>query len=273
LNLDRWIPAKAVAKPEKPVSSPGIVPKVAQESKPVVTPPVPPAASPTTPAAPNQNASDLKQKILSSDQQETHISAFNAIAESWGARPVKIFSGKLTVPDAYTRLARKRNLRVTPFKGTLDEVIRFDLPFLIVTKVSGSLKNYCFAVTSVQKDSVTINPPISGRSTLTKNEFLSISSGIYYLVWQNPGQIPDTIEQDEKLYEVRKLQQLLKRAKVYQGAVNGNYDSLTSAAVREFQHSVAITPDENPGELTLAALTRFETGQHTPSLSSTGKNK
>ncbi|MFA7406052.1 MAG: AAA family ATPase, partial [Pelobacteraceae bacterium] len=115
LTFERWMPVG----PLKPLfSSPRSTAKASGES-------IPAAA---LPAAQQPQGSDLQQKILLCDQQDTHIHAFNAIAEKWGARPIKIMSGKLTIPEAYTILAEKRNLCVTPFKGSLDEVLRFDLP-------------------------------------------------------------------------------------------------------------------------------------------------
>ncbi|MFA7403956.1 MAG: peptidoglycan-binding domain-containing protein, partial [Pelobacteraceae bacterium] len=132
---------------------------------------------------------------------------------------------------------------------------------------------YCFAVTSVRKDSVTISPALSGTSTVSKKDLSALANGTFYLVWQNVGQIPESLALNEKRYEVRSLQQLLKRASVYHGDINGSYDTSTVTAVREFQRSSSLPPVESPGRLTLAALTRFEAGRNIPLLSSNGNGK
>ncbi len=209
----------------------------------------------------------LEQHILVFDQNDTHIRAFNALVSQWGAYPIKIFSGQLTVPGMFGRLALKRNLRITAFNGSMDDVLGFNLPTLVMTKVPGKIGNYCFAITSINKNGlISISPPLFGSNTIQKDELASVANGKYYLVWRNSGKIPDTIEPGEKQYEIRTLQRLLKQANFYQDAINGSYNSATVKAVQEFQRSMGIPINESVGELTLAALTRFETNQAVPSL-------
>jgi general secretion pathway protein A len=253
---------------------------------PVVSAPVVTTVSPATPSAKtkpeptgaiNKSTEDpllkLKQEILSYDQNDMHTLAFNEIAERWGVRPIKIFGGQLTVPHMYKRLAAKRNLQVTEFKGTLDEVIRLNLPALVMTKVTGSLGGYCLAVTGIKNNLVTVSPPLFDSSTLSKTDLNAIASGTYYLVWQNYGQIPDKIKLGDKRFEIRTLQQLLKQAGFYGEAIDGNYSTATAKAVSDFQRSVGIPRNESVGELTLAVLVKFYTSHSAPSLTVTGSSK
>ncbi len=215
----------------------------------------------------------LQQEISSYDESDVHLHAFNAIAEKWDVRPINIFNGQFTVPAAYSRLAAKRNLKITKFSGTLSDAIRFDMPFIIETKVSGELGGYCIAVTSVKNDSVSISPALFGSEIVSKKDLNSIVTGTFYLVWQNSGKIPDKLRIGETRYEIRALQQLLQKAGTYTDSINGTYGSVTVKAVRDFQRSAGIPLDEYVGELTLMALAKYDTNQKSPSLASVGSLK
>jgi len=211
-------------------------------------------------------AERLKQEIRSYEQNDTHMLAFNAIAEQWGVRPIKVFSEGLAVPDMFNRLAAGRNLRVTLFKGSLDDVIRYDLPFIVVTRVTGELGAYCYAVTSAKNGFLSVSPALFDSAVISRNDIASIANGTFYLVWKNFGQIPDSISRGEKRSETKALQRLLRQAGFYHDLIDGDYGSATARAVREFQQSMRISGNEAIGELTLAALTRFDTNHRIPSL-------
>jgi general secretion pathway protein A len=257
----------------KPVSPP-IAGRISSAKVPAVTPQIPKNYS----AAVVNNIVDqqllrFQKEISLYDQNDVHLIAFNTIAEKWNSSSIKTFSGKLTVPDMYTRLAAKRDLKVTKFNGSLNEVLRFDIPFLVSTKISDSLGAYCFAVTSANKDSFTIFPTIFGDDRISRKDLNLISGGTYYLVWQNPGQIPEKIMQGDKSYEIRSLQILLQRTGKYNGSIDGIYSVATAKAVSDFQRSAGISQNKNVGELTLAALAKYYINQKIPSISSTGSLK
>jgi hypothetical protein len=221
----------------------------------------------------NQQFLRLQEEILSYDQNDFHLLAFNAIAKEWNGRPITIFNGKFKIPSMYSRLAAKRNLRVTTFKGTLDDVIRFDLPFIVLTKVPGSLGGYCLAVTSIKNNSISISPPLFDSSTLSKNDLNSIATGTFYLIWQNTGQIPDNVNLGDNRSEIRTLQLLLQKAGTYNDVLDGNYGTATVKAVVDFQRLAGVSRDETVGELSLAALSKYYTVGKVPSISSTGSTK
>jgi general secretion pathway protein A len=208
----------------------------------------------------------LDRELTGIDLNDAHIHAFNALMSSWNVQPIKIFKGTLMTPDTFRRLAAKRNLRCTAFKGSLDDAIRFGLPFLATTRVLGKSGYYCLAVTSATNTSMSVSPALFGNGVIQKSELAGVANGTFYLFWRNFGKIPDTIYPGEKRYELRILQQLLKQAGFFQDTVNGDYNSATSKAVREFQRSWGIVDNDTVGELTLAVLSRFDTLHATPTL-------
>ncbi|MDR3581407.1 MAG: AAA family ATPase [Oryzomonas sp.] len=209
--------------------------------------------------------SGVEQELLSYDQVSTHLHVLNALLSSWRVQPYAAAGVRLTTPDTFSRLAAKRGLRLTPFRGTLDEAIRFNLPFLAVTRVSGDLGAYCLAVTAFRGSSVTVSPALFGRSLLDKKELSSLANGTFYLVWKNIGHIPDTITPGERRIEIGTLQRLLRQAGPYHGPFDGIYGDATAAAVREFQRSRGIAADDMVGELTLAALVSYDRSAGVPS--------
>ncbi len=232
---------------------------------PVTAAPLPSTA--VSKADPNADTINrLKREISSYDQNDTHVLAFNALAEAWGVRPIKLFTEGLDVPDMFRRIAARRNLRVTLFHGSLDDVIRTDLPFLAMTAVTGALGEYAYAVTAAGNGTVNVTPALFDSHRVPKNDLAMIANGTYYLVWQNTGQIPDSIVPGERRSEVRWLQELLKRAGMYRGDVNGVYSPETMAAVRSFQNAVGLPPNDAPGEMTLALLSRYDGTRKVPSL-------
>ncbi|WP_168205952.1 ExeA family protein [Geobacter sp. FeAm09] len=250
--------------------------RLAAPSAPVTSEPSGAKASATTANSPTKAASlsasasrrisSLEQELLSYEQAGTHLHALNALIARWRAQPYGTVGGRLTTPDTFSRLAAKRGLRLTPFTGTLDEAIRFDLPFLAVTRVSGDLGAYCLAVTAVRGDSVTVSPALFGKGVVDRKELASLTTGTFYLVWKNIGRIPVTITPGERRNEISTLQRLLRQAGAYHGPFDGIYGDATAAAVRAFQHSHGIAADDLVGELTLAVLVPYDTGANIPSL-------
>jgi len=228
-----------------------------------------PASATPLPAAADPNANTivrLKQEIASYDQNDTHVLAFNALAEAWGVRPIKLFTEGLDVPDMFRRIAARRNLRVSLYHGSLDDVIRTDLPFLAVTTVTGVLGEYAYAVTAAGNGAVNVTPALFDSHMIPKSDLAVVANGTFYLVWQNNGQVPDSIVPGEKRSEIRWLQELLKRAGMYRGDINGVYSPETLAAVRSFQNASGLPVNDAPGELTLALLSRYDGSRRVPSL-------
>lgn len=225
-----------------------------------------PQQSPSIPVPATSATAYLQHQIRGGKQNEMHIRSFNALAGLWHVRPVKKFSGQLVVPKMFTLLASRRNLIVTEFKGSLEEVVRFNRPFLVETNVTGPLGGYCLAIVSADDTSLTTVPSLTADGTLPKHDLASLASGTYYLIWQNPGKIPVSISKGVTRFEIRYLHKLLSNAGFYRGPINGTYGDETIRAVNEFQKSNRIAVNSSLGELTLALLTRFDTSSPSPEL-------
>jgi general secretion pathway protein A len=251
----RWLPANLPSRLFPPSPTVAVAPTVSYGQQ--------PAPSSITNAL---AAEKLKQEIRSYDQNDTHVQVFNALAEQWGVRPIKVFDKGLDIPDTFRRIAATRKMRITLFKGSLDDIIRFDLPFIAVTSINGDLGAYSYAVTAAKGDTLALSPALYDSHGISKNELTSIASGMFYLVWQNHGQIPDTVSKGEKRYEIRSLQILLKQAGCYLGEIDGEYNLATADAVLKFQQANGIPANESLGEVTVAVLSRYDTSHRVPSL-------
>jgi general secretion pathway protein A len=207
-----------------------------------------------------------ERALVNQSLNDAHIAAFNGLMSRWEARPIRLFRGTLSVPGTFAELAAKRNLRCTVFQGSLDDVIRFDLPFLVSTRASGKKGRYCLAVTSARGDSLTISPSLLDGGNIRRNDLSQVADGTYYLLWHDSAHIPESLAPGERRHELRTLQRLLKQAGCYPGVEDGKFSAATITAVRRFQRSRGIPVNDSGGELTLALLSRYDTGQRTPSL-------
>jgi general secretion pathway protein A len=227
---------------------------------------VPPVVPSPAPASPDSITANQEAALVAGNQNNMHILAFNALMATWNAPSLKVFEGRFTVPDTFVRFAARRELRFAPFRGPLEQALGFDLPLLAVTRVPGEWGNYCLAITSADNDSIAVSPKLPSGERVRREDLARIVSGTYYLIWRNYEQIPVTIAPGEKRFEIRALQRFLKQAGFYRNAVDGDYSSATIGAVREFQRSQGIAVDESVGELTLAALSRYDMGHPIPFL-------
>lgn len=186
MNLRHFIPDSNRSSSRQPAASQ--LPPMAEKTAPV---PISSASAVAATSA-DQQFSRLKQEILAHDQKSFHIQAFNSVADKLAVRRITLLNGDIfTVPKMFSRFAARRNLLVTEFKGTLDDCIRFNTPFLVVTKFRDAAGPYCIAVTSAGKDSVTTSPAFFGERSLSKKDVNTIAAGTFYLIRKETGQIPD----------------------------------------------------------------------------------
>lgn len=215
-----------------------------------------------------QRNRQLRQELSNHDITDTHIQAFDALMSRWNCRHIKLFKGTLAAsPETFSNLASKRGLRCTVVKGSLDDMIRFNFPFLAETNVPAKSGKFCLAVTEVTGDSVSISPPLLGKPVVSREDFANLATDTYYLFWKKPARIPDTtIRSEDNRMKLGSVQRLLKQAGYYPGDIDGEYNKSTIKALRDFQQSRGIVANNSMGELTLALLSRFDTNQTAPAL-------
>jgi general secretion pathway protein A len=180
---------------------------------------------------------------------------FNILAKVWNVRPVTAYQGRLS-PSGLSSLAHRRGLNLLRFKGDLKTLLRLDYPALLELNLPGSEVRYA-ALTRFNDGNLRIEPPISGMTSLTINQLGSIWTGRAYLPWMNFNNLPRMIQ--PKVTggaHVVKLQRMLAYGGYYRGEPTGNFDTVTSAAVKAFQRAKGISTDGRVGDLTLMLLYR-----------------
>ncbi|ABK99378.1 ExeA family protein [Pelobacter propionicus] len=208
----------------------------------------------------------LRVALLNLGLNDTHIGAFNGLMAKWQARPIRIFKGTMSVPATFSELAAKRDLRCTVFQGSLEDALRFDLPFLVCTTVVDRRGRFCIAVTSAKGRLLTVSPALLKGGEVDKNDLAPVASGTFYLLWRDSARIPSHLVPGERRKELHTLQRMLKQAGCYRQAIDGVYSKATISAVRRFQRSQGIPTNDSGGELTLALLSRLDAAQMAPSL-------
>jgi len=157
-------------------------------------------------ATDQQRFKQLEQGLLTLNQNDAHVRAFNTLAAFWGARQITQFSRDLTIPTLFTQLAKKRNLRVTTYKGSLEQVLQFGIPFLAETRIPGTLNNYCIAITPGDSNLLFVSPPLNNRNVVSVSDARLLVSGTFYLVRPNQGQLPDKVTANTNVTTMRHSQ-------------------------------------------------------------------
>ncbi len=232
----------------------------------------PPAASPAFPALSSAVSmkKTLQVELSVRSESKSAVQAFNALAPLWRVPPVRRLNGYSPVIPEIRRQAGKRGLVMTPFSGSLDELILLDYPALLAIS-PGDDKNSCLvALTGARNGSILIAPPLLGRTAFAKSEFLPLWSGHAWIIWRNSENIPPTLDQGAAGPAVKKIQGLLRKAGFTGLRANGLYDAATVRAIRDFQVSRRIKVTGKAGPYTLIHLYKAANSAATPRLSEAG---
>jgi general secretion pathway protein A len=110
------------------------------------------------------------------------------------------------------------------------------------------------SLVGMENEHLLVDPPISGRGSLSFSELEKHWSGNGFLLWKDPMNLLPRTLQGSKGEHVKRLQALLKEAGAYTRPLTGVYDSDTLSAVKEFQSSKGIEQDGIVGGQTLMLL-------------------
>jgi general secretion pathway protein A len=188
-------------------------------------------------------------------EPESARRAFNTLAELWNARPV-LETNHLNQFDGMERAALDRGLCLYKFSGNLGSLLRIDSPAVLEMNMPGITGKRFISLVGMENERLLVDPPISGRRSLSFDELEKHWSGNGFLIWRDPLNLLTKILPGTRGDHIKRLQALLKEAGSYNKPLNGVYDSDTLSAVKEFQSSRGIEQDGIVGGQTLMLLYR-----------------
>ena len=188
-------------------------------------------------------------------ESESARRAFNTLAGFWNAPPVSE-SDKFDRQNGMEREALARGLYLYRFSGNLGTLLRIDYPSVLELNIPGIQGKRFVSLTGLQNRQILIDPPISERRALSFSEVEKHWSGQGFLLWKDPLNLLKRISPRSKGDPVKRLQDLLREAGVYNRPLTGVYDSDTLSAVKAFQSANGIEQDGIVGAQTLMLLYR-----------------
>jgi general secretion pathway protein A len=154
------------------------------------------------------------------------------------------------------RAALDRGLLLHRFSGNLGALLRIGYPAVLELNLPGISGKRFVSLVGMQSEELLVNPPISGRSSLSYGDLERYWSGRGFLLWRDPLNLLTRIWPGSKGDHIERLQGLLREAGSYSRPLTGVYDSHTVSAVKEFQSSRGIEQDGIVGGHTLMLLYR-----------------
>ncbi|HEY5974509.1 MAG TPA: AAA family ATPase, partial [Geobacteraceae bacterium] len=230
-------------------------------------PPAPSTPSTPTPAAPPATTKPAIPAQPPWQEAPTRpLTAVNAVARLWQVAPLpEDTAGKTT---SVRQLARRVGLAVLPVNGTLDRLLRHDLPILVVITPPGSQERRYLAITAVDRETVQVAPALAGQTVIPRHQLAQVwQRG--FLLWKNHQSIPTDLTPGATGVHVLRLQALLNGSGVLAGEPSGVFDDATVAAVKAFQKRQGLTPDGRSGAQTLLHLYRQGSSFTMPRLTGT----
>jgi general secretion pathway protein A len=260
-------PAEPVAPPAEPVAPPvAAPPATVQEEQPAALPEPapPPVAEPAPPVAPPPGEA-LAQRLAASDAETSARAAVDAVLAAWHAPPLAPREAALTSADLDT-LARARGLEYLSLGGSASLLRLLDLPAVLELRLPGGDGPRYAALTGTRDGAWLLSAgddPVAVDSTFLDRDWF----GQARLFWRDHEVLgTGIIDPQTKGPPVARLQALLRRIGLYQGADTGLYGPSTEAAVLEFQRRHLLLADARVGPLTRIMLYAVAGGYAAPRL-------
>jgi len=238
---------------------------------------VPPAAQSTAQAKPVEALAVhllpvIQNELVKTTEAENTALALNALLRMWNAEPLSP-RGSAEAGQGLDRIVGERNLRVARMTGNMGTLKRLDMPVLVELFLPGAEGRRYLAVTGLEEGRVLVSPPVAGRAWLTHAEMDTLWGGKMYFLWKNHYDIPTRLKPGRRVKEVSHLQKLLRKIGFYDGPRSGVYDRATMDAVRSFQLSQGLLPEQTMGRRTLVLIYREAGLYPPPRLSKKGEEK
>lgn len=225
-----------------------------------------PNSSPSTADADRTDPEAVRRQLVGLDENTAAVAACNVLIGLWDAEPLAAGT-RLAIPGGLPAPVTERGLQLTPFQGSLDELIHLDVPALIELSLPDGLGRRCLSLEHVAGGRGRIAPALEHGSWLDLAVLRRFWSGRAYFFWRNDLDIPFLAVAGASGEGVARLQNLLREAGEYQGIANGVYDRDTIAAVRNFQARRGIAQDGQVGPQTLMLLYQEAGSMPMPKLS------
>ncbi len=188
-------------------------------------------------------------------EEESARIAFNTLANLWKVPPIPQSSAlHVNDSDAMEREVLSRGLGLYKFSTNLNALLGMDYPAALELTLPGIPGKRFLLLMGVEEEQLLVAPPIGDRKSLSFAELERYWSGRGFLLWKDSRNLLRRTWVGAKGEPIRELQNLLKEAGIYTGALTGHYDDGTLAAVRKFQALKGIEQDGIVGEQTLVAL-------------------
>jgi general secretion pathway protein A len=192
-------------------------------------------------------------ELLEVPESESARRAFNTLVGLWNAEPVPEI-GNFAQSNQMERAALDRGLRFYRFSGNLGALLRIGYPAALELNTPGIPGKRFVSLVGIEGEQLLVDPPISGRRSLSLGELEQHWSGQAFILWQDSLNLLGTISNRSKGDHIKQFQGLLREAGAYIGPLTGVYDSGTLSAIKKFQSSRGIEQDGIVGGQTLMLL-------------------
>jgi general secretion pathway protein A len=263
-------PAVALA-PAEPAPEPAAAP---------APPPVasePPAAAPVAalpPAEPTESmpqdestataaAAELEARLAALSAPATARAAMSTLLNAWQVRPLA--SQERVSIDEFERIAWQRGLDDLVVNGNRSMLRQLDLPAILELRVASTGESRYAALMGMDDRRVVLtfdHDPMTIDAALLEQFWF----GHAHILWRDFEGLGLTFGSGARGPHVARLQDLLRRARAYEGTQTGQFDAPTAAAVIDFQRSRLLVPDARVGRLTRIVLYAAAGGYRRPAL-------
>ncbi|NWF54019.1 MAG: AAA family ATPase [Syntrophaceae bacterium] len=203
----------------------------------------------------------LEAELGNLSEDESARRAFNVLAGLWNVNPLpELISGNAA--EGMERAARGRGLQLYRFSGNLGALLRMDYPAALELVLPGVEGKRFLSIVGMSGEQVRVEPPLAGWRALPSRTLEKYWSGHGFLLWKDPLNLQAKVSMGSRGEPVKRLQDLLREAGVYQQPLTGIYGSETLSAVKEFQASKGMEKhglvDPQTLMLLYRAVNRFE---------------
>jgi general secretion pathway protein A len=215
--------------------------------------------------SPATSAAEVEARLVALEPLASTRAAMEVVLAAWRVRPLDPQESRF--PDDLERIAWRRGLEVLPITGNRSMLFLLDLPAIVELRVPGASGSRWVSLTGMDDRNVMLT--VDGTVLTVDAAFLDrFWFGRAHILWRDFESLGRTFAKEARGPQVARMQQLLRRAGVYDGAATGHYDGATGEAVLRFQRSHLLVADGIVGRLTRIVLYAVAGGYPRPTLAS-----